>query len=63
VVVDPIDGSLNAKRGIPFFALSIAVAEGDDGRRRVRLRPRLRLSRVDGSTRRGAWLNGEPLGQ
>jgi myo-inositol-1(or 4)-monophosphatase len=29
VVVDPIDGSLNAKRGIPFFALSIAVAAGD----------------------------------
>ena len=28
VVVDPIDGSLNAKRGIPFFALSIAVADG-----------------------------------
>ena len=27
VVVDPIDGSLNAKRGIPFFAVSIAVAE------------------------------------
>jgi myo-inositol-1(or 4)-monophosphatase len=28
VVVDPIDGSVNCKRGIPFFALSIAVAEG-----------------------------------
>jgi myo-inositol-1(or 4)-monophosphatase len=28
VVVDPIDGSLNAKRGIPFFSVSIAVAEG-----------------------------------
>jgi len=28
VVVDPIDGSLNAKRGIPFFALSVAVADG-----------------------------------
>lgn len=28
VVVDPIDGSINAKRGIPFFSLSIAVAEG-----------------------------------
>ena len=28
VVVDPIDGSINAKRGIPFFAVSIAVAEG-----------------------------------
>jgi myo-inositol-1(or 4)-monophosphatase len=28
VVVDPIDGSLNAKRDIPFFSLSVAVAEG-----------------------------------
>lgn len=28
IVVDPIDGSANAKRGIPYFALSIAVAEG-----------------------------------
>ena len=28
VVVDPIDGSVNAKRAIPFFALSLAVAEG-----------------------------------
>jgi myo-inositol-1(or 4)-monophosphatase len=29
VVVDPIDGSMNAKRGIPFFSLSVAVADGD----------------------------------
>ena len=29
IVVDPIDGSLNAKRGIPFFSASIAVAEGE----------------------------------
>ena len=64
VVVDPIDGSLNAKRGIPFFSLSIAVAEGetmddvafgfvhDFG------------SREEWTARRGegAWLNGEPLG-
>ena len=28
VVVDPIDGSVNAKRGIPFFSFSIAVADG-----------------------------------
>jgi myo-inositol-1(or 4)-monophosphatase len=27
-VVDPIDGSLNAKRGIGFFSLSVAVASG-----------------------------------
>lgn len=29
VIIDPIDGSLNAKRGIPHHALSIAVAGGD----------------------------------
>jgi myo-inositol-1(or 4)-monophosphatase len=30
VVIDPIDGSLNAKRRLPFYSLSIAVADGDD---------------------------------
>ena len=29
VIVDPIDGSLNAKRGISHYALSVAVAAGD----------------------------------
>jgi myo-inositol-1(or 4)-monophosphatase len=29
VVIDPIDGSLNAKRRISHYALSIAVADGD----------------------------------
>ena len=45
IVVDPIDGSLNAKRGIPFFSLSLAVAEGstmDDVVLRLRLRLRQR---------------------
>src|SRR3954467_1227240 len=28
VVVDPIDGSRNAKRGIPAYSVSIAVADG-----------------------------------
>ncbi len=28
VIVDPIDGSLNAKRGIPYFSFSIALSEG-----------------------------------
>src|SRR4051812_10687873 len=28
VVVDPVDGSLNAKRGLPFACVSIAVADG-----------------------------------
>lgn len=29
VVIDPIDGSMNAKRGLPHHAISIAVAEGE----------------------------------
>ena len=28
VVLDPVDGSINAKRGLPFCSLSVAVAEG-----------------------------------
>ena len=28
VVLDPIDGSKNAKRGVPYYALSMAVADG-----------------------------------
>jgi myo-inositol-1(or 4)-monophosphatase len=28
VIIDPIDGSLNAKRGVPSYAVSIAVADG-----------------------------------
>jgi myo-inositol-1(or 4)-monophosphatase len=29
VVVDPVDGSVNAKRGLPFACVSIAVASGE----------------------------------
>ncbi|MDA8024917.1 MAG: inositol monophosphatase family protein [Actinomycetota bacterium] len=29
VVVDPVDGSTNASRGLPSFALSLALIEGD----------------------------------
>ena len=51
--VDPIDGSVNAKRGIPFFsALDRGRRRAGDGRRLLRLRPRLRLGRgVDGAAR------------
>ena len=54
VVLDPIDGSINAKRGLPFFSLSVAVAEGgtmDDVDLRLRLRLRHRRG-VDGRARR-----------
>lgn len=64
VVVDPIDGSLNAKRGIPFFSVSIAVA---DGRRMKDVHFAYVYDFGSGeewTARRGegAWLNGEPLG-
>ena len=63
VVLDPIDGSLNAKRGIGFFSVSIAFASGE------------RMGDVDfgfvhdfgteeewTATRgEGAYLNGHPL--
>jgi myo-inositol-1(or 4)-monophosphatase len=64
VVVDPIDGSVNAKRGIPFFALSIAFAGGetmDD----VFLGYVYDFGSGEEWTARrneGAWLNGERLG-
>ena len=28
IVIDPVDGSLNAKRGLPFACVSIAIASG-----------------------------------
>jgi myo-inositol-1(or 4)-monophosphatase len=64
VVVDPIDGSLNAKRGIPFFAISIAVAEGETMDDVVFGYVFDFGSREEWTARRGegAWLNGEPLG-
>jgi myo-inositol-1(or 4)-monophosphatase len=64
LVIDPIDGSLNAKRGIPFFSLSIAVADG-------RTMDGVHFGFVhdfgsgeEWTARRGegAWLNGRPLG-
>jgi myo-inositol-1(or 4)-monophosphatase len=64
LVVDPIDGSLNAKRGIPFFAISIAVAEGETMDDVVFGFVHDFGSREEWTARRGegAWLNGEPLG-
>lgn len=63
VLVDPVDGSQNAERAIPYFALSVAVAEGgtiddvvfgfvhDFGAREE-------WTAARGA---GAFLNGEPL--
>jgi myo-inositol-1(or 4)-monophosphatase len=64
VVVDPIDGSLNAKRGIPFFSLSIAVAEGETMDDVLFGFVHDFGSREEWTARRGegAWLNGAALG-
>jgi myo-inositol-1(or 4)-monophosphatase len=63
LVLDPIDGSMNAKRGVPFFSVSLAVADGptmkdvffgyvyDFGTREEWV----------GRRGEGACLNGEPL--
>ena len=63
VVIDPIDGSLNARRTIPLHSVSIAVAEGDsmdDVTLRLRLRVRGRRG-VRRQHRGDALLDGHPL--
>jgi len=59
-VVDPIDGTLNFSRGIPFYAVVIAYVE--DGRVRAAAvhSPRTRETFV-ASEERGATLNGRPI--
>jgi myo-inositol-1(or 4)-monophosphatase len=64
IVIDPIDGSLNAKRGIPFFSLSIAVADGDT-MNDVQFAYVFDFGTGEEWTAHhgeGAFLNGEPLG-
>src|SRR5690606_31869723 len=69
VVIDPIDGSMNAKRGMPHHAVSIAVAEGPDVATRgtmadvvcglvADLGPDERWTAIRGE---GAWLDGAPI--
>jgi myo-inositol-1(or 4)-monophosphatase len=64
VCIDPIDGSQNAERGIPYFALCVAVAEGDTMDDVVfgfvhDFGSGEEWTAVRGG---GAFLNGEPLG-
>ena len=64
LVLDPIDGSLNAKRGVPHFCLSLAVADGDT-MKDVTYGYLFDFGSGEEWTARrgdGAWVNGERLG-
>ena len=64
LVLDPVDGSLNAKRGVPHFCLSLAGAGGPT-MKDVSFGYVYDLgTREEWTARRGegAWLDGEPLG-
>jgi myo-inositol-1(or 4)-monophosphatase len=63
VVIDPIDGSLNAKRALPMFGLSIAVSSGP-AMEDVEIAYVLNLADGEEWTARrgrGATMNDEPL--
>ena len=64
VVIDPIDGSLNAKRGIPFFSLSIAIAGGEtmDDVELAFVHDFGTGEEWTATRGEGAWLNAQPLG-
>jgi myo-inositol-1(or 4)-monophosphatase len=64
LVLDPIDGSLNAKRGVPHFCLSLAVADGPT-MKEVSFGYVYDFGTGEEWTARrgeGAWLDGEALG-
>jgi len=63
VIVDPIDGSLNAKRGACHYALSVAVADGTTMADVAFAFVHDFGAGEEWWARRGegAWLNGEPL--
>ena len=63
VVVDPVDGSLNAKQGIPLFGLMMAVLDGPAvGDALAGMVVNLSTGDEWGAVRnQGAWLNGEPM--
>ncbi len=63
VLVDPVDGSLNAKQGLPFFGLMLTLLDGPTVADTV---AGFVLNLVNGEEwkairKQGAWRNGEPV--
>lgn len=59
-IVDPLDGSVNWWRGIPFFAISVAFFEGPDPILGIVLDVN-RDQLFQGVVGVGAWLDGSPI--
>jgi fructose-1,6-bisphosphatase/inositol monophosphatase family enzyme len=60
VVVDPVDGSTNASRGIPWFATSLAAVD-EDGLRAALVVNQASGERFDAVRGGGARLAGQPI--
>lgn len=63
VLVDPVDGSLNAKQGFPYYSISLALVRGETiGATEVGYVRNLATGDEFHATRgQGAWFQGAPL--
>ena len=61
VVLDPVDGSTNASRGIPWYATSLAAVDAD-GLRAALVLDQASGERFDAVRGGGARLDGRPIG-
>jgi fructose-1,6-bisphosphatase/inositol monophosphatase family enzyme len=60
VVIDPLDGSTNASRGIPWYACSLCAVDGEGSRVAV-VADLVHGTRYEAVRGRGATRNGEPV--
>src|SRR3546814_3683062 len=60
VIIDPIDGSTNASRGLPWYATSLCVVDGD-GARVALVVDQAGGSRFEAVRGGGAHVDGRPL--
>lgn len=60
VVVDPVDGSTNASKGVPWYATSLCAVDGDGARAAVVLNLATG-ERFEALRGEGAWCDGKPI--
>ena len=59
-IVDPLDGTVNFLRGLPHWAVSIALCDGDDPIAAIIYDP-VKQELFSAEKGRGAYLNGHPI--